>query len=36
VQVEAVYWGNPRPPFPPVTMNRDVTSSMEDLLVTDG
>ena len=32
IQVEAVYWGSPRPPFPPVTMTRDVTAWMQERL----
>lgn len=36
VQVEAVYWGDTRPPFPPVSMPRDVTAWMQKRLVIEG
>jgi hypothetical protein len=36
VQVEAAYWGNPRPPFPPLSMTRAVTTWIEGGLSVDG
>lgn len=33
VQVEVLYWGQTRPPFPPASMARDVTSLMEARLL---